>query len=223
MSADTIRDDEQKARKHREVDYPQCIRHAADLIGELRAYTQPVKREGHVRNAPGFKPTIPLAAGPVDDADDLYAALREHTAAVADMLGIRPPRTIGRTHAGEKGLPAGTTPEDAFAHARTLARFLDHQLHMIRDPHLQDDIQEDIGKRWARVSRKYPPTAAPLPIQARCINCSCLTIEQHSPRSFGDDETYVCSTCGRWHTEKEVLARRAAREREKKAKKRKAS
>lgn len=212
---------ENRERENREFHYPQSVKHAPDLIGELRAYTQPVKREGHVRNAPGFSPTIPLAAGPVDDADDLYAALREHTAATADALGIRPPHTIGRNHAGERGLPAGTTPEAAFANARTLARFLEHQLPMIRDDDLTADIKNDLGERWRNISRKYPPTAAPMPIQARCINCSCLTIEQHSPRSFGDDETYVCSNCGRWHTEREVIERRASREREKKHKRKK--
>lgn len=207
-----------RERQNQEVHYPRCVKHGADLIGELRGYTQPVRRNDHARSAPGFKATIPLAAGPVDDADDLYAALREHTAAVADVLGIRPPHTIGRNHGGERGLPAGTTPEDAFVNARTLARFLEHQLPMIRDDDLVGGIRGDLGERWRVISSKYPPTAPPEHVNARCGLCSRLTIFRYPARSFGADETYSCTNCDKWYTEREIVERMAARQRELKAK-----
>lgn len=207
-----------RERENQEVHYPRCVKHVADLIGELRGYTQPVKREGHVRNSPGFSPTIPLAAGAVDDADDLYAALREHVGAVADVLGIRPPRTIGRNHGGERGLPAGTTPADAFLNARTLARFLEHQLPMIRNDDLEGEIRNDLGERWRLISRKYPPTAPPEHVNARCGLCSRLTVFRYPARSFGADETYTCTNCGKWYTEREIVERMAARHRELKVK-----
>ena len=214
---------ENRERENREFHFPQSLKHAPDLIGELRGYTQPARRNTHARNAPGFTATIPLAAGPVDDADDLYAALREHTGATADALGTRPPHTIGRNHAGERGLPAGTTPEAAFANARTLARFLEHQLPMIRDADLTADIKNDLGERWRDISRKYPPTAAPTHVNARCGNCTRLTIFKHPARSFGADETYVCENCGKWSTEREILERMAARQRELKPKRKSAA
>ena len=208
--------EQDNARIHRltEVAYPQAVKHAADLIGELRAYTTPGRRGDTNRGAPGVTRTAPLSLGPVDDADDLYAALREHSAMIATELGTRPPRTIGREHHGEKGLPANTPPETAFTNARTLARYIEHQLPMIRDEDLITMIKLDLGERWERINPKYPPSARPEHVQARCVKCGCLTIDRHPPRSFGADENYTCSNCGRWHTEQEVITRRAARERE---------
>lgn len=216
-------EEEDKARINRltEIAYPEAIRHAADLIGELRAYTTPGRRGDSNRGAPGVTRTAPISLGPVDDADDLYAALREHSGMIASELGTRPPRSIGREHHGEKGLPADTPPEIAFANARTLARYIEHQLPMLRDDQLIEDIKVDIGERWERISPKYPPSAHPEHVQARCVKCGCLTIDRHPPRSYGADETYTCSNCGRWHTEQEVITRRAARERELKSKRKK--
>lgn len=195
-----------------------ALKELPGIIGELRTNLEPGRAGTNVRKAPGAKPTAPLQLSPVDDADDLYAALREHAACIADTLGTKPPTTIGRHHGGEKGLPANTPAETAFGQAQVLARYIEHQLHMIDDDDLQDEIASDIISRWKRAASKYPSDAPKQHVPIRCISCEVKLVYKHPPRSFGSDETFVCESCGRWHTETEIAEQRLRHQAELKAK-----
>ena len=188
------------------------------IIGELRTNLEPGRTGSTGRSAPGIKPTAPLQLSPVDDADDLYATLREHVACIADALGTKPPTTIGRNHGGEKGLPANTPSETAFGQSRILARFIEHQLHMVTDEDLQDEIAGDLIRRLRRASKKYPSQAPKQHVPVRCMSCEVMLVYMHPPRSFGFDETFVCESCGRWHTETEIAEQRLRHRAELKAK-----
>ncbi|WP_167197961.1 hypothetical protein [Brevibacterium pigmentatum] len=195
------------------MSYPHPGFHAAlteipGLIGELRGYLEPGRSGTTGRAAPGAKLTAPIQLGPVDDADDLYATLREHAACIADELGTKPPTTIAWAKNRENGLPANTPPETAFAQSRTLARFIEHQLPMVRDNDLTESIQRDIIKRWLKATKKYPAEAPRQHLPVRCIACEVMLVYMHPPRSFGFDETFVCESCGRWHTETEIAEQR---------------
>lgn len=195
-----------------------ALKQIPDIIGELRGNLEPGRSGDTGRSAPGTKPNAPLQLSPVDDADDLYAALREHAACIADALGTKPPKTIGREVNGEKGLPANTPPETAYSQAHNLARFIEHQLHMVTDEDLQDEIAGDLIRRWRKASKKYPAQAPKQHVPIRCISCEVMLVYMHPPRSFGFDETFVCDSCGRWHTETEIAEQRLRHRAELKAK-----
>lgn len=191
-----------------------ALRHTPPLIRELRTRLEP-GRGGTERRAPGYSRQAPLAIVVMDDADDLYAALHEHAACIADELGTRPPKAACWA---SRGIPAGMTPDTAHHHARALARFIEHQHPLIPDRGLRDDIEHDLVNRFERVAGRYPLTPDPERIDARCAGCGRLDLYQHPPQNPGDDETYKCHRCHRWATETEIVERRAARERELKAK-----
>lgn len=184
------------------------------IIGELRGYLEPGRTGSTGRSAPGAKLIAPIQLSPVDDADDLYATLREHATCIADALGTKPPTTIAWTRQREHGLPANTTPETAYKHARTLTRFIEHQLPMIRDNDLETSISRDITRRWVKASEKYPAQAPRQHLPIRCVTCEMMLVYMHPPRSFGADETFVCDSCGRWHTETEVAEQRVQHQHE---------
>ena len=200
------------------TDLNAALNQIPDIIGELRGKLEPGRDRSTGRSAPGAKPTTPIQLDPVDDADELYIALREHSACIADMLGSKPPRTIGREVNGEKGLPANTPPETAFAQARMLARYIEHQRPMVMDEELVTDIRRDIIRRWRRAANKYPAQAPKQHIPVRCASCEVMLVYMHPPRSFGADETYVCDSCGRWHTEQEIAVQKLRHNAEVKAK-----
>lgn len=195
-----------------------AITELPDLIGELRGYLVPGRTGTTGRSAPGTKLSAPIQLGPVDDADDLYATLREHAACIAAELDTKPPQTITWAGDRENGLPANTPPETAYAHSRTLARFIEHQLPMIRNNDLTESIQRDIIKRWSKASKKYPAEAPRQHLPVRCITCEVMLVYMHPPRSFGSDETFVCDSCGRWHTEQEIAEQRVQHQAEAAAK-----
>ncbi|MFB9776133.1 hypothetical protein [Brevibacterium otitidis] len=199
--------------------YRAALKHLPDIVGELRSYIEPGK-------TPSDRPTRfrgstpPIAIGPTHDADNTYAALTEHCEAIAEALDTRPPDTgIRRVNDRPQGFPADTPPETAFVKTRTLCRFIAHQLHMVKDDFMIREIEADIVRSYRTLTAKYPPEALPERLQARCGNCRRLTVFKHPPRSFGTDETFICKTCGKWHSEIEIMERRASRERELKAKK----
>lgn len=185
-----------------------ALKQLPDLIGELRGYIEPGKTGTTSRSAPGITPNAPLNVNPVDDADELYATLREHAACIADALDTAPPSTIAWTRGRENGLPANTAPETGFVHARSLARFIEHQLPMVRDDDLIGDIEHDIVRRWKKAAKKYPSRAPKEHVPVRCAHCEMMLVYKHPPRSFGSDETFVCDSCGKWHTEQELAEQR---------------
>lgn len=189
-----------------------------DMIGELRGYLEPGKTGSTGRSAPRTTPSAPIQLSPMDDADDLYAALREHAACIADTLGMKPPTTVGRYVNGEKGLPANTPPEIAFNQSLNLTRFIEHHLPMLDDDELRSEIAGDLIRRWGRTDRRYPAQAPKQHMPLRCVSCEVMLVYMHPPRSFGSDETFVCDSCGRWHTEQEIAEQRIKHQRELKAK-----
>ena len=200
--------------------YLVAIRRLPDLIAELRTQTMPGAAGDRERRAPGPHRAAAARLAPICDADDAYARLHDHAHAIADILDTRPPRVpVYRNHTRVLGLPANTKPDAARRHARTLARFIAHQLPMVADTELIFDIQNDITHTYGRLDRRYPDQPAPERIDARCGRCHKLTLHQHPPEKPGDDQTYRCAACHKWHTETETIERRAARQRELRARK----
>lgn len=202
---------------HDDFRYAMAI--APDIIGELRAYTAGHRTGEQTRSAPGHKPTAPLNTRPVDDADAVYALIREHTHGLAAALGINPPRTLTwATPTGDdRGLPAGTPPEQAFAETKKLCTFLTHQLENLRDDDLATAIVDDLTGAVFRLDNRYPVDAPDVHVKARCGACETLAIYRRPPRSFGADETYMCTSCGKHHTETEITELMLARQKELKA------
>lgn len=195
----------------------EALRGMPPLIHHLRMSLEP-GRAGTERRAPGYAKQAPLAIITLDHADDLYACLHEHAACVADVLGTKPPKA--QCWAG-RGIPTSMEPGTVLHHSEALARFLEHQLPMVSDTQLAGDIEVDIIRRYTKISTAHTLTPDPERVDARCKNCSKLNLYKHPPENPGDDETFRCHTCHCWHTETDVMERRAARERELKAKKRK--
>lgn len=190
---------------------------APDIIGELRGIITPgsVPSDGARRHATLRR--LPLNAAPVDDADDLYAALVEHAEATADLAHTKPP---SRIQWAREGLPAGTPPEAAYRATLAITRWLEPHLHLIDDEDIRRDIMSDIITRVDKLNARYPVSARPEHVDARCGNCRRLTVYRHPPRSFRADEPHVCDQCGKHHTEQEIVALMASRQREQAFKKR---
>lgn len=201
--------------------YLVAVKRLPVIIGELRTLVVPGAPGGHERSAPGVHRAAAASLSPVCDADDAYARLYEHVHAIADQLDTRPPRVpVHRSPTRVLGLPAGTKPSAAHRHAKTLCRFIEHQLPMVPDTELIFEIQDDIALTYGRLDRRYPDRPTPERVDARCGRCHRLDLHQHPPENPGDDQTWRCGTCHKWHTETEMLERRAARQRELRAKKR---
>lgn len=192
-----------------------------NLIAELRTRLEPGTGEETGRRPPGFAKHAPTNLGPLDAADDLFGALVEHAGAIADMLGTKPPRT--RVWGGHRGIPAGMDASTAHHQARALARFIEHQHPLLPDRDLAGEIEHDIIQRYRRASGSYPLEPSPERIDARCGNCGRLNLHQHPPVEAGGDQTWRCASCGLWLTERDVIERLAAREREKKHKRKRSA
>jgi hypothetical protein len=191
------------------------------LIAELRTRLEPGTGEETGRRPPGFAKHAPTNLGPLDAADDLFGSLVEHAGAIADMLGTKPPRT--RAWGGHRGIPAHMDASTAQHQAAALARFIEHQHPLIQDRDFAGEIEADIIKRWQKASGRFPLTPSPERIDARCRNCGRLNLHQHPPETAGGDQTWKCHTCGLHLLERDVIERLAAREREKKHKRKKAA
>lgn len=195
----------------------EALRTAPILLAEIRANLTPSRTTDGTRGAPGHHRSAPLALHAVDDADDIYAALVEHAEAIAGVLNMTPPvAPVTRTTTGRPlGLPAGTTSAAASKTAITLCRFIEHHItYLSDDPDLVNDIANDIIQRVNKSDRRYPRTAKPEQIPARCTKCECLDVHKYPPREVGQPEWFQCRSCDHTLTESEAMRQCEAREKE---------
>lgn len=197
-------------------DLHEALTTAPNLLAEIRARLTPSRTVDGTRGAPGHHRSAPLALHAVDDADDLYAALVEHSEAIAGVLGMNPPAApVNRSTTGRPlGLPAGTTSAAANKTAITLCRFIEHNLPHIDDPDLTDDIANDIIQRVNKADGHYPRNPKPEQVPARCTNCECLDVHKRPPKNPGEPERFQCRSCNHVLTEAEAMRQCEAREKE---------
>lgn len=195
------------------MDYPEALKQAPSMVAELRRQIMPDKGEKPEISAPAQKPSAPLSIHAMADCDSIYSLLYRHAENVADLLQSKMP-TVPIVGGWEPiGLPAGTTPEDAYDHARKLSRYLEHQTHMV-PVDWERKISREIVKVMGRLTERYPEHEPPERINARCRECERLTLYRYPPKRYGADERFKCQSCGLHHLNEEVAVQQLKRENE---------
>lgn len=193
------------------MDYPEALKQAPSMVAELRRQIMPEKGEKPEISAPAQKPSAPLSIHAMADCDSIYSLLYRHAENVADLLRSKMP-TVPIVGGWEPvGLPAGTTPEDAYDHAFKLSRYLEHQTHMVPIG-WERKISREIVKCMDRLTTRYPSHASPESVVGvPCKSCERQKIERFPPKRYKADEIYKCAACGCHHTEAEVAEQEAKR------------
>lgn len=193
------------------MDYPEALKQAPSMVGELRRRIMPDKGEKPEISAPAQMPSAPLSIHAMADCDSLYSLLYRHAENVADMLRSKMPTVPIVGDWEPVGLPAGTTPEAAYDHAFKLARYLEHQTHMV-PIEWERKISREIVKCMDRLSERYPTHEPPERLNARCRECERLTLDRYAPKRYRGDERFKCQSCGLHHAADEVAVQLKKRE-----------
>lgn len=190
------------------------------LLGDIRSRITPeASPPNGMPSGSGTNKSAPIALSAVDDSDELYAALVQHSQAVAQELGMAgPPLVFRKSERGPMGFPAHTTVDAAVNMGRNACRFIQYHLDYASND-LADDVYTDLQRRYSWLTSRYKRSAEAEQMPARCPVCSCLSVYKKPPKQFGDDETYHCRTCMRVLTEVETLRQCEAREKELKSRK----
>ena len=154
--------------------------------------------------------SAPLRLEPFCDVEESLRLLTETTVTVMSLTGARFPR--------EAPIAPGASPREVAMYAGRICGFLLHHAPSVRDKATAQDIEGDIITLYEKLASKYPLKAPPERVEARCARCLKLDLYQHPPEVYRGDQTWRCSSCGKWHTEAEVVKQRAAWEREMKRK-----
>lgn len=195
------------------IDYADALKLAPSMVAELRSRLIPEKGEKAERVAASTTPSAPLSLSAMADADALYALLYRHAENVADLLNSTPPKVPILSGWEPIGLPSGITPEKAYDHARKLARYLEHQTHLVPIA-WQMKIRREVQKVMGRLVEKYPTHEPPELLNARCRGCDKLALYRHAPKHFKGDERFKCHSCGLHHSSAEVRQQQEMREKE---------
>ncbi|MGJ5724867.1 hypothetical protein ACSBQT_10845 [Brevibacterium sp. H602] len=193
------------------MDYPEALKQAPSLVAELRKRITPEKGEKPERSAPSQKPSAPLNIHAMADCDSIYSLLYRHAENVADLLGGTMPTVPIVGDWEPVGLPAGVEPDTAYDHALKLARYLEHQTHLV-PINWQAKIAREIVKTVARLTERYPTHEQPELLNARCRECERLNLYRYAPKRYKADERFKCGSCGLIHTAEEVAAQKLKRE-----------
>lgn len=193
------------------MDYPEALKQAPSMVAELRRRIMPEKGEKPEISAPAQKPSAPLSIHVMSDCDSIYSLLYRHAENVADLLGSKHPSVPIVGDWEPVGLPAGTTPEDAYGHALKLSRYLEHQTHMV-PIEWERKISREIVKVMDRLTERYPAHEPPERLNAQCRECERLTLYRYLPKRYGADERFKCQSCGLHHTAEEVAVQQLKRQ-----------
>lgn len=162
------------------------------------------------RRPPGAHRSTPLRLEPFCDVEESLRILAEAAVTVRSLTGACFP--------GKTSMPPGASPREVAEHTGRICGFLLHHAPSARDKATAQDIEVDIITLYEKLASKYPLKAPPERVEARCARCLKLDLYQHPPEAYQGDQTWRCSSCGKWHTEVEVVEQRAAWEREMKRK-----
>jgi hypothetical protein len=186
------------------MDYPEALKQAPSLVAELRKRIMPEKGEKPERSAPSQKPSAPLNIHAMADCDSIYSLLYRHAENVADLLGGTMPTVPIVGDWEPVGLPAGIEPETAYEHALKLARYLEHQTHLV-PVSWQRKIMREVGRTVEDKAARYPTHAREVRVDSvPCKACGRLQIDRFPPLRYLADEVFKCAACGCRHTETEV-------------------
>ncbi|QUL79911.1 hypothetical protein [Brevibacterium sp. SMBL_HHYL_HB1] len=191
------------------MDFPEALKQAPSLVAELRKRIMPEKGEKPERSAPSQKPSAPLNIHAMSDCDSIYSLLYRHAENVADLLGGTMP-TVPIVGGWEPvGLPAGVEPDVAYENTLKLARYLEHQTHLV-PVNWQRKIMREISKKSEELVKKYPTHAPKEQMNATCRACN-YRLYRFPPKRYKADELYKCIHCGLVHTEQEAAEQEAKR------------
>lgn len=172
------------------------------LVEFLRGHMVPLKAgalDERVTGGGGEAP-VPFRVDPVDDADDLWAALIEYTGEVAERLGVPLPHSgndIWRPNGAVQGIPAHLGPAGARRAAFTVIGWLIDRAPRIRPLQLGDSEGHLFGlirKFGARYM--VPPVDRPA---RRRICTVCGEQQVVVDWILGGTGEAVCRTCGATH------------------------
>lgn len=169
------------------------------LVEFLRGHRVPLKAgtlDDRVSGGGGEAP-VPFRLDPVDDADDLYAALVEYAGEVAERLEVALPHSgsdVWGTFAGVQGIPAHLGPTGARNAVSRICEWLMHRAVRIRQLELTDS-EEHLFALVRKLGARYTVPPVDRPSRRRvCTVCG----EQAVVVAWllGGTGEAECRTCG---------------------------
>lgn len=170
------------------------------LLETMRDHAHPLKAAGlseRVSGGGGEAP-LPFRADPVDDCDDLWAALVEYVGEVAERLQETSPGAVGASWAssnGVRGIGAGVSGDQAYKAGYALIAWLIDRAPRVRDLHL-DDTEQHLFGLIRKLSRRYvdaPPIERP---EHRRLCTVCGEKAVLTDWVLGDAGEASCRVCG---------------------------
>lgn len=170
------------------------------LLETMRDHAHPLKAAGlseRVSGGGGEAP-LPFRADPVDDCDDLWAALVEYIGEVAERLQETSPAAVGASWAssnGVRGIGAGASGDQAYKAGYALIAWLIDRAPRVRDLHL-DDTEQHLFGLIRKLSRRYveaPPIERP---EHRRLCTVCGEKAVLTDWVLGDAGEASCRVCG---------------------------
>ena len=173
---------------------PQLLETLRDGVNPLKAARVDTER---VSGGGGAAP-LPFRADPMDDCDDVWAALVEYVGEVAERLQEAAPGAVGASwgvQGNVRGIGAGVSGDRAYKAGFVLIAWLIDRAERIRDLHLVDTEQHLFGLIRKLVKRYVD---AP-PIQRPAHRRFCTVCGERAVLTdwvLGDAGEAVCSVCG---------------------------
>ena len=180
--------------------YEQMLDQVPQLLETLRDGVNPLKAAGlseRVSGGGGEAP-LPFRADPMDDCDDVWAALVEYVGEVAERLQEAAPGATGASWAASgnvRGIGAGVSGDRAYKAGFVLIAWLIDRAEKIRDLHLVDTEQHLFGliRKLAKRYVDAPPIERPAH-RRFCSVCGEKTVLVDWV--LGDSGEAVCRVCG---------------------------
>jgi len=187
--------------------YEQHLDRVPILLETMRDHAHPLKAGGlseRVSGGGGEAP-LPFRADPVDDCDDLWAALVEYVGEVAERLQDAAPGATGASWAssnGIRGIGAGVSGDEAYKAGFVLIAWLIDRAENIRDLQLRDSEDHLFGLIRKLVKRYVDAPPIERPAHRRfCSVCGEKAVL--TDWVLGDAGEASCRVCGATYETKE--------------------
>lgn len=173
---------------------PQLLEVLRDGVNPLKAARIDTER---VSGGGGAAP-LPFRADPMDDCDDVWAALVEYVGEVAERLQETAPGATGASWAASgnvRGIGAGVSGDQAYKAGFVLIAWLIDRAEKVRDLHLVDTEQHLFGLIRKLVKRYVDAPPIERPAHRRfCSVCGEKAVLVDWV--LGDSGEAVCRVCG---------------------------
>lgn len=180
--------------------YEQMLDQVPQLLETLRDGVNPLKAAGmseRVSGGGGEAP-LPFRADPMDDCDDVWAALVEYVGEVAERLQEAAPGATGAswaTSGNVRGIGAGVNGDQAYKAGFVLIAWLIDRAENVRDLHLVDTEQHLFGLIRKLVKRYVDAPPIERPAHRRfCSVCGERAVL--TDWVLGDAGEASCRVCG---------------------------